>query len=141
MSEEPQQLYPCPVCHRKFVKKSLEVHLRSCDKKGKYSGGHNIAYDNKAFLDKLDKAMEAEKEHSQYKPSQKKKTHGDNQKEFLDKLDKALEAEEKNPGYKPYQKKEDKKLTDKEIFENNLNKALEKEQKESGYKPSSKIIR
>ena len=130
MSEEPQQLYPCPVCHRKFVKKSLEVHLRSCDKKGKYSGGHNIAYDNKAFLDKLDKAMEAEKEHSQYKPSQKKKTHEDNQKEFLDKLDKALEAEEKNPGYKPYQKKEDKKLTDKEIFENNLNKALEKEQKE-----------
>ena len=138
MSEEAPQLFPCPVCGRKFVKKSLEVHLRSCDKKGKYKGGHNIAYDNQAFLDKLDKAMEAEKEHSQYKPSQKKKTKEDNQKDFLNKLDKAMEAEEKHSGYKPYQKKDEKKLTDQEIFENNLNKALEQEQKQSGYKPSGK---
>ena len=88
MSDAPQQLYPCPVCHRKFIKKSLEVHLRSCDKKGKYSGGHNVGYDNKDFLDKLDKAMEAEEKHSGYKPSQKKKGQEEYNKEFLDKLDK-----------------------------------------------------
>ena len=138
MSDAPQQLFPCPVCKRKFIKKSLEVHLRSCDKKGKYSGGHNIGYDNKAFLDKLDKAMEAEEKHSGYKPSQKRNKQEEYNKDFLDKLDKAMEAEEKHSGYKPYQKKEVKKPTDQELFESNLNKALEQEQKNSGYHPSGK---
>ena len=138
MSDTQQELFPCPVCHRKFIKKSLEVHLRSCDKKGKYTGGHNIGYDNKAFLDRLDKAMEAEQKHSGYKPSQKKKGQEEYNKDFLNKLDKAMEAEEKHSGYKPYQKKEVKQLSDQEIFENNLNKALEQEQKNSGYHPSGK---
>ena len=91
MSDAPQQLYPCPVCHRKFIKKSLEVHLRSCDKKGKYSGGHNVGYDNKDFLDKLDKAMEAEEKHSGYKPSQKKEVKAlTDQEIFENNLNKAL---------------------------------------------------
>ena len=126
MSEQ-QQLFPCPVCHRKFVKKSLEVHLRSCDKKGKYTGGHNCGYDNQAFLDKLDKAMEAEEKQSGYKPSKKKNDPSQRNKDFLDKLDKAMEAEEKQSGYKPYQKKEVKAPTDQEIFQQNLDKALEQE--------------
>ena len=79
--------------------------MRSWDKKGEYSGGHNIGYEDKDFLDKLDKAMEPEEKHSGYKPSQKKKGHEEYNKEFLDKLDKAMEAEEKHSGYKPYQKK------------------------------------
>ena len=78
MSDAQQELYPCPVCHRKFIKKSLEVHLRSCDKKGKYTGGHKAGYDNKAFLDKLDKAMEAEEKQSGYKPYQKKRKEKQN---------------------------------------------------------------
>ena len=119
MSEEAQQLFPCPVCGRKFVKKSLEVHLRSCDKKGKYKGGHNIAYDNQAFLDKLDKAMEQEKQHSQYKPSQKKKTKKKKKKIMMKK--------QKNQKRKKIKKKKKKKSKDQKKKKKKRKKKRRKE--------------
>ena len=52
------ELFPCPICKRKFIKKSLEVHLRSCDKQGKYH--------------KIDKILEKKKKKKKVKKVLKK---------------------------------------------------------------------
>ena len=129
------ELFPCPICKRKFIKKSLEVHLRSCDKQGKY---HKIdkGYDNSAFIANLDKAMAAEhnkqkeieskklteiknnskeknkkKPKEEIKPKQKKipltqsKINEESNKAFMDKLEAELAKEEENQNYQPSKEK------------------------------------
>ena len=129
------ELFPCPICKRKFIKKSLEVHLRSCDKQGKY---HKIekGYDNSAFLANLDKAMA--EEHKKQKKTELKKNEEKNKvekpkkkeekikpkknpltqskineesnKAFMDKLEAELAKEEENSNYKV---QKEKKVTKK----------------------------
>ena len=139
------ELFPCPICKRKFIKKSLEVHLRSCDKQGKY---HKIdkGYDNSAFIANLDKAMAAEhnkqkeieskklneikdnskdknikKKKEEIKPKQKKipltqsKINEESNKAFMDKLEAELAKEEENQNYQP---SKEKKLTKKKNSKN-----------------------
>ena len=57
-------------------------------------------FDKEAFLNNLDKAMEAEEQNSGYKPSNIKKNVDPNQA-FLDKLDKEIEKDKEHP-YVPY---------------------------------------
>ena len=139
------ELFPCPICKRKFIKKSLEVHLRSCDKQGKY---YKIdkGYDNSAFIANLDKAMAAEhnkqkeieskklneikdnskdknikKKKEEIKPKQKKipltqsKINEESNKAFMDKLEAELAKEEENQNYQP---SKEKKLTKKKNSKN-----------------------
>ncbi len=140
------ELFPCPICKRKFIKKSLEVHLRSCDKQGKY---HKIdkGYDNSAFIANLDKAMAAEhnkqkeieskklteiknnskeknkkKPKEEIKPKQKKipltqsKINEESNKAFMDKLEAELAKEEENQNYQP---SKEKKVTKKKNNKDN----------------------
>ena len=140
------ELFPCPICKRKFIKKSLEVHLRSCDKQGKY---HKIdkGYDNSAFIANLDKAMAAEhnkqkeieskklteiknnskeknkkKPKEEIKPQQKKisltqsKINEESNKAFMDKLEAELAKEEENQNYQP---SKEKKVTKKKNNKDN----------------------
>ncbi len=140
------ELFPCPICKRKFIKKSLEVHLRSCDKQGKY---HKIdkGYDNSAFIANLDKAMAAEhnkqkeieskklneikdnskdknikKKKEEIKPKQKKipltqsKINEESNKAFMDKLEAELAKEEENQNYQP---SKEKKVTKKKNNKDN----------------------
>ena len=87
----------------------------------------------KDFLDKLDKAMEAEKQNPGYKPYQKKEEKKlTNQEIFEQNLNKALEQEEKNSGYHPSGKQAGKKphpKNDQQDFINKLDKEMEDEEK------------
>ena len=67
-------------------------------KKGYMPGGRG-QYDKEAFLNNLDKAMEAEEQNSGYKPTVKKNV--DPNQAFLDKLDKEIEKDKEHP-YVPY---------------------------------------
>ena len=127
------ELFPCPICKRKFIKKSLEVHLRSCDKQGKY---HKIdkGYDNSAFIANLDKAMAAE--HNKQKEIESKKlneTKENNSKERNQKKNK--------DEIKPKQKKipiTQSKINEEsnKAFMDKLEAELAKEEENQNYQPS-----
>jgi len=60
-------------------------------------------YDHNAFLQNLDKQMEAESKQSTYKSSKKAPVNPN--QAFLDRLDAEMKKEEENSSYKPYVKK------------------------------------
>lgn len=139
----PQELHPCPICHRKFLKDRLEVHLRSCDKSNKYS--HGGGYDNSAFLKKLDSELAKEEQNSTYKSSKKEKENPN--KAFVDKLDAEMAKEEQNSSYKPYQPKKKEVVDSNKAFMDKLDAEMKKEEQNPTYhktnkpkKPSSKEI-
>ena len=68
-------------------------------KGGAYMQGGRGQYDKEAFLNNLDKAMEAEEKNSGYKPSSKQ--YADPNQAFLEKLDKEIEKDKEHP-YVPY---------------------------------------
>ena len=139
--DQPQELQPCPVCHRKFLPDRLQVHLRSCDKSRK-GNAHGATYDNKAFLDKLDQAMAKESEHSTYKTS--RKDAEDPNKAFLAKLDKEMEKEGQHSSYVPYKPKK-KEVNDPNMaFLDKLDAELKKEEQNPSYKkvePKKKVTK
>ena len=131
-SSQPQELHPCPGCGRKFLAERLQVHLRSCDKSKKFTA-HGPAYDNSAFLAKLDAEMEKELKHSTYKTSKKEKV--DPNKAFLEKLEKEMQNEEQSSKYKPSQPKKKEVVDSNKAFMQKLEKEMEKEQQNPTYKP------
>lgn len=132
VSSQPQNLAPCPICHRKFLPDRLQVHLRSCDKTNKYA--HGSGYDNKAFLEKLDQEMAKESQQSTYKTSKKEKK--DPNKEFLEKLDKELEKEKEKSSYVPSQPKKKEVVDPNKAFLDKLDAELKKEEQNPSFKKS-----
>ena len=130
----PQDLHPCPICHRKFLPDRLQVHLRSCDKKGKYA--HGSSYDNKAFLAKLDEELAKESQQSSYKSSKKEKE--DPNKAFLDKLNKELEKENNHSAYVPSKPKKKEVVDPNKAFLDKLDAELKKEEENPSYKATQK---
>ena len=130
-ASQPQELHPCPGCGRKFLAERLQVHLRSCDKSKKLTS-HGPAYDNSAFLAKLDAEMEKELKHSTYKTSKKEKV--DPNKAFLDKLEKEMQNEEQSSKYKPSQPKKKEVVDSNKAFMQKLEQEMEKEQQNPTYK-------
>ena len=130
-ASQPQELHPCPGCGRKFLAERLQVHLRSCDKSKKLTS-HGPAYDNSAFLAKLDAEMEKELKHSTYKTSKKEKV--DPNKAFLEKLEKEMQNEEQSSKYKPSQPKKKEVVDSNKAFMQKLEQEMEKEQQNPSYK-------
>lgn len=130
-AKAPQDLHACPVCNRKFLKDRLEVHLKSCDKSGKYSKStHSGNYDNKAFLDRLDAELEKEQKHSTYKSSKKKETNPN--EKFLEKLESEMKKEEQHSSYVPYKPKKVNETKEEDInkkFLERLDAEIAKEEK------------
>ncbi|MCQ2817448.1 MAG: hypothetical protein MJ252_09305 [archaeon] len=139
----PQELFPCPVCHRKFLKDRLEVHLRSCDKSNKFAHGNRGGYDNSEWMKRLDAEMEKEAKGSTYKTSKKDKV--DPNKAFMDRLDKEMEKEAKGSTYKPSQpkKKESQDESDpNKAFMDRLDQEMAREEQNPSYKktqPKKKV--
>ncbi len=145
--QQQQQLFPCPYCKRKFIAKSLEIHLKSHNKNNKNS--YKPTYNNQAFIDAVDRAMAEEEKHLTskkneegiaYQPSekkkQKKKVENNNVNQaFLDKLESELKKEEEGIAYQPSNKKkfnkEEVENKTKKIENDNNNNNKDFEQKDS----------
>ena len=134
-----QELFPCPYCKRKFIAKSLEIHLKSHTKNNQKS--FKPTYNNQAFIDALDKAMAEEEKHSTYKSSKKKVD--DSNQAFLEKLESELKKDEEGLAYQPSEKKQKKKIEKNnnnvdQAFLDKLESELKKDEEGIAYQPSEK---
>ena len=154
--QQQQQLFPCPYCKRKFIAKSLEIHLKSHNKNNKNS--YKPTYNNQAFIDAVDRAMAEEEKHltskkneegifhqPSEKKKQKKKVENNNVNQaFLDKLESELKKEEEGIAYQPSKKKKNNNgegMTSNDAhkaFLERLEQEMQKEKEKSKYVPSKK---
>jgi len=133
-----QQLFPCPYCKRKFIAKSLEIHLKSHNKNNPKPIKSN--YDNQAFIDAVDRAMAEEEKRSTQNKSNQNKVVDSNQL-FLEKLESELKKDEEGIAYqtikKPKKTAENKNNVN-QAFLDKLESELKKEEEGIAYQPSRK---